>query len=97
VVTPKGDSASPDRVLTFKHGLAWAAFYGAMLIASPFLGHVDGPMWLWPTLNLVICLLPLTVWKIQTIHARRAGGTKRGKRFLDPKTMEKKTMEETYA
>ncbi|GGQ47702.1 glycosyl transferase [Couchioplanes caeruleus subsp. azureus] len=84
VVTPKGDSTSPDRPLTFKHSLSWAAFYAALLAVSPFLGHVDGAMWLWPSLNLVICLLPITVWKIQTLQ--RPKGKRRA---LDPRTMEK--------
>ncbi len=90
VVTPKGDSSSPDHVLTFRHSLAWAGFYAALLIASPFLGHADGAMWLWPSLNLVICLLPLLVWRVQITHAKSAKN--RRKRVLDPKTMEK-----TYA
>jgi hypothetical protein len=84
VVTPKGDSTSPDRPATFKHSLAWAAFYAVLLAISPLLGHVNGAMWLWPGLNLVICLLPITVWKIQSLRARPAG-----KRVLDPRTMEK--------
>ena len=92
VVTPKGDAMSPDRVSTFRHSLGWAAFYAALLIASPFLGHVDGAMWLWPSLNLIICLLPLAVWRIQVAHAKTEASKKRGKRVLDPKTMEK-----TYA
>jgi hypothetical protein len=87
VVTPKGDSTSPDRLLTFRHSLGWAAFYAVLLVASPFLGHVDGAMWLWPMLNLVVCLLPITVWKIQTLVPQDTR-----KRTLDPKTMEK-----TYA
>ncbi|WP_307834738.1 glycosyltransferase family 2 protein [Paractinoplanes lichenicola] len=69
VVTPKGESASPDGVRTFKHALRWAAFYAALLVAAPFAGHVDGFMWLWPALNVVICLTPLTVW---LFHRRRA-------------------------
>ncbi|GAB2604599.1 glycosyl transferase [Paractinoplanes abujensis] len=64
VVTPKGESASPDGVRTFRHALRWAAFYAVLLIAAPFAGHVDGFMWLWPALNVVICLTPLTVWLV---------------------------------
>ncbi|GAB1692399.1 glycosyltransferase family 2 protein [Krasilnikovia sp. M28-CT-15] len=88
VVTPKGDSTSPDRPLTFRHSLLWAAFFGALLAASPFLGHVDGAMWLWPSLNLAICLLPITIWRVQATLARRRGA---GRRTPTP------TMEKTYA
>ena len=81
-------------------GQVWPAFLAlvvqgftlALLIASPFLGHVDGAMWLWPSLNLIICLLPLVVWRVQVAHAKTEASRKRGKRVLDPKTMEK-----TYA
>lgn len=62
VVTPKGDSASPDRLATFRHGLAWAAFYVVLLVVAPLAGHVDGAMWLWPALNIVICLAPTLIW-----------------------------------
>lgn len=72
VVTPKGDSASPDRLLTFQQSLRWAAFYVALLIAAPIGGHVDGAMWLWPSLNLVICLLPPAIWAAQEYRRRRA-------------------------
>jgi hypothetical protein len=64
VVTPKGDSASPDRLATFRHGLGWAAFYAALLVVAPLVGHVDGAMWLWPALNIVICLAPTLLWAL---------------------------------
>src|SRR3712207_1461508 len=62
VVTPKGDSTSPDRLSTFRHSLGWAAFYAALLVIAPLTGHVDGAMWVWPFLNLAICLTPATIW-----------------------------------
>nr|WP_308128927.1 cellulose synthase catalytic subunit [Actinoplanes polyasparticus] len=61
VVTPKGEAATADRPATFKHGLRWAAFYAVLLVVAPGIGHVDGWMWLWPALNLVICLTPPAV------------------------------------
>jgi nicotinamide riboside transporter PnuC len=72
VVTPKGDSKSPDRLLTFQQSLRWAAFYVALLIAAPIGGHVHGAMWLWPALNLVICLMPPAIWAGQEYGRRRA-------------------------
>ncbi|MFC3736908.1 glycosyltransferase family 2 protein [Paractinoplanes deccanensis] len=62
VVTPKGDSTSPDRLSTFRHGLLWAAFYAVLLISAPIGDHVNGAMWLWPSLNLAICLMPTAMW-----------------------------------
>jgi hypothetical protein len=62
VVTPKGDSTSPDRLSTFRHSLGWAAFYAVLLVVAPLTGHVDGAMWVWPFLNLAICLTPAMIW-----------------------------------
>ncbi|MGW4946704.1 glycosyltransferase family 2 protein [Actinoplanes sp. NPDC004185] len=89
VVTPKGDSASPDRLLTFGPGLRWAAFYVVLLACAPIGGHVDGAMWLWPSLNLVICLMPPAIWAGQEYQRRRAappasGGTPQKKSAADP-------------
>ena len=62
VVTPKGDSTSPDRLLTFRHSFGWAAFYALLLVIAPTADHVDSAMWLWPSLNLVVCLTPPVMW-----------------------------------
>jgi hypothetical protein len=62
VVTPKGDSTSPDHLGTFRYHLAWAGFYAALLVIAPITGHIDGAMWLWPSLNIVICLMPTVLW-----------------------------------
>ena len=70
VVTPKGDSASPDRLTTFRHGLGWAAFYAVLLASAPIGDHVDGAMWLWPGLNLAICLMPTLIWLTTTRRTR---------------------------
>jgi hypothetical protein len=70
VVTPKGDSTSPDRLLTFRHSLAWAAFFALLLIIAPIAGHVDGAMWLWPSLNLILCLAPAAIWLFGRLRAR---------------------------
>ena len=72
VVTPKGDSTSPDRLLTFRQSLRWAAFYALLLVIAPVTGHVDGTMWLWPALNLAICLAPPAIWAVQHLRRRTA-------------------------
>jgi hypothetical protein len=88
VVTPKGDSASPDRLLTFGPGLRWAAFYLVLLACARIGGHVNGTMWLWPGLNLVICLLPPAIWAGQEHQRRRAAppssGAPQEKSAADP-------------
>jgi cellulose synthase/poly-beta-1,6-N-acetylglucosamine synthase-like glycosyltransferase len=62
VVTPKGDSTSPDRLATFAPGLRWAAFFVALLVIAGVTGHVDNAMFVWPALNLLICLTPPALW-----------------------------------
>ncbi|AEV86459.1 glycosyl transferase [Actinoplanes sp. SE50] len=62
VVTPKGDSASPDRVATFRSHLCWAAVFAALLVTAVVTGRTGGLMWLWPSLNLALCLAPPVLW-----------------------------------
>ncbi|MBB2944437.1 cellulose synthase/poly-beta-1,6-N-acetylglucosamine synthase-like glycosyltransferase [Actinoplanes lutulentus] len=69
VVTPKGDSASPDRLLTFRSHLQWAAFYAALLVIALITGHAHGFMWLWPALNMTLCLTPPAIWLAQSRQA----------------------------
>ncbi|MEV6342817.1 glycosyltransferase family 2 protein [Actinoplanes sp. NPDC051851] len=72
VVTPKGDSASPDRLLTFASHLRWAFFHAALLTCAVATGRTDGFMWLWPALNLVLCLAPPVLWTALRMAARPA-------------------------
>ncbi|MEV4743783.1 glycosyltransferase family 2 protein [Streptomyces sp. NPDC049555] len=63
VVTPKGESASPDRPATFRTHLAWAALFLAALIVSWPLGHAHSAMRLWALLALLTALGPYLVWQ----------------------------------
>ncbi|WP_254407051.1 glycosyltransferase family 2 protein [Streptomyces sp. GMY02] len=62
VVTPKGGSASPDRLMTFRLHLYWAGLLLASLIASVFLDHTHAAMRTWALLALAIALAPVAVW-----------------------------------
>ncbi|NBE50704.1 glycosyltransferase family 2 protein [Streptomyces boluensis] len=72
VVTPKGDGASPDRLLTFRVHLAWAALVAVSLVASFVLGHSHVAMRTWSVLGLVISLAPVSVWAVGEYRRRRA-------------------------
>ncbi|MBC9711392.1 glycosyltransferase [Streptomyces sp. TRM66268-LWL] len=72
VVTPKGGDASPDRVLTFRIHLFWAAILASSLVASFVLGHTHVAMRTWATLALVISLAPVAVWAFGEVGRRRA-------------------------
>ncbi|MEU9855030.1 cellulose synthase catalytic subunit [Streptomyces sp. NPDC047974] len=72
VVTPKGGSASPDRVLTFRIHLYWAVVLVASLAASVHFDHTHAAMRTWAVLALVITLAPVTVWAWSLLRDRRA-------------------------
>ncbi|MFB7268984.1 glycosyltransferase family 2 protein [Streptomyces sp. NPDC056244] len=69
VVTPKGGSASPDRLMTFRLHLYWAGLLVASLIASVFLDHTHAAMRTWALLALAIALAPVAVWGWTTWRA----------------------------
>jgi hypothetical protein len=72
VVTPKGDSASPDRLFsTFRTHLFWLLVFGGSLAASFFNHHTHVAMRTWATLALVITVAPIAVWALSLIHARK--------------------------
>lgn len=62
VVTPKGDSASPDRLGTFRLHLWWAMLFAAALLASQLLGHTHPAMRIWAALTLLVTLIPIALW-----------------------------------
>ncbi|MEV7416949.1 cellulose synthase catalytic subunit [Streptomyces sp. NPDC089919] len=75
VVTPKGGTASPDRITTFRIHLFWAAVLVASLIASVRYDHTHVAMRIWAVLALLIALAPVAVWSAGLIADRRAGRT----------------------
>ncbi len=62
VVTPKGDSASPDRLGTFRLHLWWAMLFATALLASELLGHTQSAMRVWSVLTLLVTLIPIVLW-----------------------------------
>ncbi|CAO0835662.1 cellulose synthase (UDP-forming) OS=Streptomyces microflavus OX=1919 GN=Smic_57720 PE=4 SV=1 [Streptomyces microflavus] len=62
VVTPKGGQVSPDRLLTFRIHLFWAAVLLSSLAASVYLDHTHVAMRTWAALGLAISLSPVAVW-----------------------------------
>ncbi|OII61005.1 glycosyl transferase [Streptomyces sp. CC53] len=72
VVTPKGRQASPDRLLTFRIHLGWAAVLAAALAASVHFDHTHAAMRTWAVLALLVALAPVAVWAWTTARERRA-------------------------
>ncbi|MET9654160.1 cellulose synthase catalytic subunit [Streptomyces sp. NPDC006460] len=79
VVTPKGGEASPDRVLTFRIHLAWAAVLVVSLAASVHFHHTHAAMRTWSVLALALTLSPLAVWGWTVLRGGRVrGGARTG-------------------
>ncbi|MEU0391329.1 cellulose synthase catalytic subunit [Streptomyces sp. NPDC006208] len=83
VVTPKGDSSSPDTLFgTFRIHLFFILVFGGSLVSSFFLGHDHPAMITWATLALLITAAPIFAWrhgiaaekKKKKRGRRRAGG-----------------------
>jgi cellulose synthase/poly-beta-1,6-N-acetylglucosamine synthase-like glycosyltransferase len=70
-VTPKGDSSSPDRILTFRMHLLWAVIFGGAFVASFWTGYTYLAMRIWAVLALVFSLMPLIIWRVQVSRSRR--------------------------
>ncbi|MFI1971745.1 glycosyl transferase [Streptomyces cinnamoneus] len=63
VVTPKGDSASPDTLFgTFRIHLFFLLVFGGSLVASFVLGHTHVAMRTWASLALAVTLAPIAAW-----------------------------------
>ncbi|WUS68688.1 cellulose synthase catalytic subunit [Kitasatospora sp. NBC_01246] len=75
VVTPKGHSASPDRVATFRVHLFWALVFGGAVTASFFTGHDHLAMRTWACLALLLSLLPMLVLAADAVRRGRTRPT----------------------
>ncbi|EFC80726.1 glycosyltransferase family 2 protein [Parafrankia sp. EUN1f] len=71
VVTPKGDAASPDRLLTFRKHLFWALISAASIAVAASLGRVYPANMIWASLSLVTCLIPIILWMVEPVLAPR--------------------------
>ncbi|MFI1797106.1 glycosyltransferase family 2 protein [Streptomyces sp. NPDC020379] len=73
VVTPKGDSASPDTLFgTFRVHLFFLAVFGGSLLASFWLGHTHVAMRTWAALALAITVAPVLAWWWTVRNAKQA-------------------------
>jgi hypothetical protein len=69
-VTPKGEDGTRDRLGSFKLNLWWALFLAAALAISVPLHHDHPFMRAWAVLGLVVCLVPVGLWRLQLLAAR---------------------------
>ncbi|MFI8995382.1 glycosyltransferase family 2 protein [Streptomyces sp. NPDC053542] len=75
VVTPKGDSSSPDTLFgTFRVHLFFLLVFGSSLIASFFFGHAHPAMIVWAVLALLVCCTPIALWRWSLRRDARPAG-----------------------
>jgi hypothetical protein len=63
VTTPKGHAGSRDTWRTFRAHLGWSVLFGVPLALSFPLGHDRMALRIWALASLIVCLLPIAVWR----------------------------------
>ncbi|MFE1848287.1 glycosyltransferase family 2 protein [Streptomyces sp. NPDC002387] len=72
VVTPKGDSTSPDTFFgTFRIHLFFILVFGGSIVAGFVLGHAHPAMLVWASIALLITASPVFVWRWTLRQERR--------------------------
>ena len=72
VTTPKGDARTRDTLITFRKHLLWAVVFGVPLGLSFVLGHHHFSMRAWSVASMIVCLLPVAIWRFEMRRARHA-------------------------
>ncbi len=72
VVTPKGDSASPDRWLgTFRYHWYFIVIFGGSIVAGLVLGNSHPAMIIWASFAMLITATPIFAWRHGLRQARK--------------------------
>ncbi len=75
VVTPKGDSASPDTWFgTFRYHWYFIAIFAGSIAAGFVFGHSHPAMVIWATFALLITAAPMFAWRHGMRQARKKPG-----------------------
>jgi cellulose synthase/poly-beta-1,6-N-acetylglucosamine synthase-like glycosyltransferase len=78
VVTPKGDSASPDRwFATFRYHWYFIAIFGGSIGTGVALGHSHPAMITWAIFAMLITATPILTWRhmVRQAKKKQAGGS----------------------
>ena len=67
VVTPKGASSSRDGLRTFRNPIGWAVLLIGAIAVSFARDYASWPSLLWPVVALIVCLLPIVVWRLEPV------------------------------
>ncbi|MEV6422671.1 cellulose synthase catalytic subunit [Streptomyces sp. NPDC051662] len=79
VVTPKGDSSSPDTLFgTFRIHLFFILIFGGSLVSSFYFGHDHPAMITWATLAMLITAAPIIAWRLGMREEKKKRRGQRG-------------------
>jgi hypothetical protein len=85
VVTPKGDSASPDRWLgTFRYHWYFIVIFGASIVAGFVLGNSHPAMIIWATFAMLITAFPIFVWRHELRQAKKRPAASGARETAEP-------------
>jgi hypothetical protein len=85
VVTPKGDSASPDRWLgTFRYHWYFILIFGASIVAGFVFGNSHPAMIIWATFAMLITAFPIFVWRHELRQARKKPAARHARETAEP-------------
>ena len=66
--------------------MLWALVFGVPLLFSFVLGHHHFSMRAWSFASLIVCLLPVAIWRVELVRERRA--ERRGEPVAEPAALE---------
>ncbi|SHI21851.1 glycosyltransferase family 2 protein [Streptomyces sp. 3214.6] len=92
VVTPKGDSASPDTLFgTFRIHLFFVLVFTASIVAGFVFGHAQPAMIVWASFALLVTASPIVAWRVVVREAKVREARAREARAREEKTREVRT------
>jgi Glycosyl transferase family group 2 len=65
VVTPKGAHSSRDGLRTFRNHVGWLSVLAAAIVTSFVREYASPAALLWPLVALVVCVLPVLLWRLE--------------------------------
>jgi cellulose synthase/poly-beta-1,6-N-acetylglucosamine synthase-like glycosyltransferase len=85
VVTSKGDSKQLDTIATFATHLRWAAVIAVPMCVSLLLSPENWWMYLWSLLALLVCLVPVAIWRLEADRPSSGHRAPTRKRVVEPR------------
>jgi hypothetical protein len=92
VVTPKGDSASPDTLFgTFRIHLFFVLVFAVSIVAGFVFGHAQPAMIVWASFALLVTASPIVAWRVVVREGKAREARAREARAREEKSREVRT------